>query len=351
MFESYYTPKDLFNYGALLNFVLSDRRDGKTVNIKARGWCNFIDHKAQYVYARRYDSEFPKAMYETFYNDVIDMVRNGTFVYEDERIKTILNYDFLQTKAGVYVREKGSDKWETLCYFIPISKSGKLKSTLAIERVEEIDYDEFVPLDGMYLKDEMTLLIELYKSVDSDRNKTLLNMFGNRIDEFNPFFDFFDIHLGIQKEKIRLYKGGTIAVQIYVNNEHREKRAISRFNQMIKDTPYEAYNDGGTLIDRNIKIRKTDGARYFASFKTVIGDGSIYITDDSIIVSGNIRKDGELITDKIYDTKRKQFLCTFGDIPNLIKRTYKMGQLFYTNKEVYHLFEPILNKIGGMRQC
>lgn len=347
IFRTYYEFTELQKQNALVNLVLSDRRDGKTSDIKIRGFLNFIDHKAEYVYVRRLDSEFEKSMYETFYNDIIDLYKKGKLVCKDERIKELLNYDFLQTKAGVYLRRKNTQIWEKLCSFIPLSKSGKLKSALAIENIEEIDYDEFVPLDSKYLKNEMQLLMELYKSVDSDRDKTLLNLFGNRIDEFNPFFDYFDIHLGIQKEKIKLYKGGTIAVQIYVNDEHREKRNESRFNKLVKDTEYEAYNNGGILLDKQIKIKSTDGAKYYASFMTSINSGSIYMSDNEIIISNNKRKDGFIITDKIYDIKREQYLCTYSTLPKIFKEAFMTGSLYFTNKEVYHWFEPILNKIGG----
>lgn len=335
MFRTYYNfNEELKKYNALTNFVLSDRRDGKTSDIKIRGFINYIDHKGEYVYVRRNDSEFEKSMYETFYNDIITLYKQGKLVCEDKRIEKLLDYDFLHTKSGVYIREKGTKTWGKLCSFIPLSKSGKLKSALAIENIETIEYDEFVPLDGRYLKNEMQLLMELYKSVDSDRDKTLLNLFGNRIDEFNPFFDYFDIHLGIQKERIKLYKGGTVAVQIYVNEEHREKRKESRFNKMVAGTEYEDYNNGGTLIDRQIKIRCTDGAKYFSAFKTQLGDGSIYVANDCIIISSNNRKDGFIITDKIYDLKREQYLCTYGEFPAVIKDTYKQGKIFYTTKEV-----------------
>ena len=348
MFKTYYTDNERSKYNALTNFTISDRRDGKTTFIKARGFCDFIKNKKQYIYVRRNDSEFEKIMYETFYNDIIKDVKQNTFRYEDKTINEIINYDFLGTKMAIYIRKKGTQQWETLCYLIPLSKAGKLKSAIEIKDIARIEYDEFVPLGYSYLKNEMTLLMELYKSIDSDRDSVELNLYGNRIDEFNPFFDFFDIHLGIQKEQIKLYKDGTVLVEIYVNKEHREIRKESRLNKMVKNTAYEDYNNGGTLLGQNVKIKSVDGAEYFSSFQTSIGDGTIYVNQNIIIVSSNKRKDGFVITDKIYPIQRKQYLCTYGNIPTMIKFAYKTGNLFYTSKECYHKFEPILNKIGGM---
>lgn len=348
MFKTYYTDKERSKYNALVNFTISDRRDGKTTFIKIRGFCDFIKNGKQYVYVRRYDSEFEKIMYETFYNDIIKDVKRGTLKYDDDTINEIINYDFLGTKMAIYIRKKGTTVWNTLCYLIPLTKAGKLKSAIEITDIARIEYDEFVPLNTPYLKNEMLLLMELYKSIDSDRDNVELNLYANRVDEFNPFFDFFNIHLGIQKEQIKTYKDGTVLMEIYVNKEHREVREESKFNKIVKNTTYEEYNNGGTLLGQNIKISSTQGSEYFSSFATCIGSGSIFISGNKIIISSTKRKDGYLIVDKIYPLDRKQFLCTYGTLPNMFKIAYKTGNLYYTSKECYHIFEPILNKIGGM---
>ena len=345
--RSYFDSREVQSYGALVNLTLSDRSDGKTFDIKVKGFQRYVKEKKQYVYLRRWKSEITCDMYETFYNEVIDKVENGKFVGDDD-VKDILNYDFLGTKRGVYIRKKGEERWDLLCYFMPLTMTGKKKSMLDITRISNIEYDEFVPLDARYVKSEMHLLMEFYKSVDRDRDCTLLNLYGNRIDNFNPFFDFFDIHLGIQKEKIRLYKDNTIAVQIYMNKEHREVRSKSRFNSMVKGTTYEEYNDGGVLNQSIIKIGNTNGCWYFASFKSCLGEGSIFINNKQIVVSSKLRKDGDLLVDKIYNTGRNEYLITFGNLPMLFKSKAKCGQIYYDKESTYHLFEPLLNKIGGM---
>ena len=198
------------------------------------------------------------------------------------------------------------------------------------------------------MKSEMPILMEFYKSVDRDRDKTILNLYGNRIDNFNPFFDFFDIHLGIQKEKIRLYKNKTVAVQIYVNQNHREERKKSRFADMVRDTQYEGYNNGGTLFTDIIKIASPENASFFSSFKSEYGEGTIYTRGTNVIVSSKLRKDGGVIVDKIYNLGRKEYICTYGSIPQWLKAVARTGKLFYDNENTYHNFEPILNKIGSI---
>lgn len=352
-FNTHFDSSEVQSYGALVNLVLSDRSDGKTFNIKSKGFARWLKNKEQYVYLRRWKSEIPQEMYSTFYDEVVNAVACGSFTCPntDEKalVEQIINYEFLGTKTAVYVRQKGNKEWDTLCYLLPLTMTAKKKSVLSIKRITHIEYDEFVALDGRYLQNEMNTLMEFYKSVDRDRDTTILDLYGNRIDNFNPFFDFFGIHLGIQKEKIRLFKNGTVAVQIYVNNEHREERQKSRFNTMISDTSYADYNNGGTLFTDIVKKSSLNGCNYFASFKSCLGEGSIFVNKNKTVISSKIRKDGVVITDKIYGLERKEYECTFGNIPSWIKRQHKTGNLYYDSETTYHLFEPILNRIGGIK--
>lgn len=352
MFKTHYDSSTIQSYGALTNLILSDRSDGKTFDIKKKGFVRWKKYGSQFVYLRRWKSEIVPEMYLTFYDEVINAVVNNTITCNpDEKkiLEEIVKYEFMGTKTAVYVRLKGTKEWDTLCYLLPLTMTAKKKSVLSIKRITHIEYDEFVPLDGRYVQSEMNILMEFYKSVDRDRDSTILSLYGNRVDNFNPFFDFFDIHLGIQKEKIRTYKNGTVAVQIYVNKEHREERQKSRFNAMTKDTAYEDYNIGGTLFADTVKISTIDNCNYFMSFKTAIGNGSIYIRENKIVVSSKTRKDGALLVDKIYNTGRQEIDCRFGKFPQWLKHFVRTGRLFYDNEITYHSFEPILNKIGGLK--
>lgn len=343
--DTFFSLNEQLKYNALTNLVLSDRSDGKTFDIKVRGFLNWLKDGSQFVYLRRWKSEISCDMYETFYNEVIDKAKANEIV-GDTKINEILNYEFLHAKRGVYIRKKGNKKYSLLCYFMALTMTSKKKSSLDIKHISNIEYDEFIPLDGRYAPKEMTLLLEFYKSVDRDRDKTLLNIYGNKIDNFNPFFDFFDIHLSIQKEKIRLYKNGTISVQIYANKEHREKRANSRFAEMVKDTQYEDYSKGGILYNQRINIGNGNGCSYFSSFKSQFGEGSIYTSANKIFISSKQRKDGNLIVDKIYNTDREEYLATFGNLPQMFKSFSNRGKIFYDCEKTFHFFEPILNKMG-----
>ena len=293
MFNSYFTAKYILDKGALINIVLSDRSDGKTFDSKADALLQFEKDESITVYMRRYKTEITDKLYQTFFDEVLAVEEYARF----------REWQFRGSKKGVEV--KVGDKWKFIVYFVPLSMSGKLKSQLNVSKIKRIYYDEFVPLDGRYCNNECDLILEFWKSVDRDRDKTQLIILGNKITPFNPLFDYFDIELSITNDKIRLYKNGTLAVQIYSNKEHREVRSESKFRKLVKGTSYDDYDSGGILNAMQIKIKEKGNANYFCSFKTAKGEGSIWQNGGQFIISPALRKDGYVLVDKIYNIERE----------------------------------------------
>lgn len=333
MFNTYFSAKYILSKGALFNYVLSDRSDGKTFDCKARALENFEQDGNITVYMRRYKTEITEKLYTTFFDEVIS-------VKGFERFK---DWTFKGTKQGVQV--KRGDKWEWIIYFVPLTMSGKLKSQLNVKKIREIDYDEFVPLDDRYAHNEMTLLLEFWKSVDRDRDTIQLLVLGNKITPYSPFFDYFGLDMQITNEKVRLYRGGTLAVQIYANKEHRQVRSKSKFSMLVEGTEYDEYNEGGVLNALNLKVASHVGATYFVSFKTTKGEGTIWSNGRQFIVSTYQRKDGILLVDQMYNTGREEYSINFGKFAQLFKRMYRSGQLFFEDEKSYHIFEDILKKV------
>ena len=340
-FTTYYTAREILGYKALFNLVLSDRSDGKTFNCKVRALEDYDMKGYTTVYVRRYDTEITQYMYNTFLDEVLA---------KDEYNHYAQKYDFKYSKAGVQVKLKDAPKenYEYMIYFLPLSKAGKLKSQLDITNIRMIDFDEYMPLDGRYLKDEMMLLLELWKSIDRDRDQTQCILLGNRIDPFCPFFDFFGINLDIEKKRVRLYRNNTIAVQIYVNEEHRAERQSMRFTEVIKGTAYEAYDQGATMKGLNIKIAPLpETAVYMYSFVTQLGEGSIWqdTKTQCTFISNKVRKDGVIITNLNnleVDTNQKVFNIKLTKVGNYLKHQYGTAKLVTVSNVAFRNFMPIL---------
>lgn len=342
-YSQYFTAKHILSKGALYNYVLSDRSDGKTFDCKVRA---LYDHKERGVitiYMRRFKSELTPSLYENFFGDVLGDNKPNKKKYRED----FAGWQFKGNKRGVMAKRPGADKWEWIVFFVLLTMSGKLKSQFDgyIEKIETIDFDEYVPLDDRYAINEMTLLNEFWKSIDRDRDKVQLIILGNRLTSFTPFFDYFNLCMQITQDKIRLYKQGTLAVQIYSSKEHRTERSKSKHNILMSGTAYDDYNNGGVLNALNLKVASHIGASYYGSFKSETGEGTIWSNGRQFIISLYKRKDGILLVDKMYNTGREEYMINFGKFGQTFKRMYKSGQLYFEDEQSYHAFEPILRKV------
>lgn len=343
MFKSYFSAKHVLDKGALFNYVLSDRSDGKTFDCKVRALYDFKNKGTISIYMRRFKTELTASVYESFFNDVLGDLKPEKEKYRQD----FKDWEFRGFKRGVQAKKPMSDKWEWIVFFIPLTMSGKMKSQLDsyIQKIETINFDEYVPLDSRYAPNEMTLLLEFWKSVDRDREKVQLIILGNRITSFTPFFDYFDLHLEITQDKIRTYRNGTLAVQIYSNKEHRQEREKGKFASLVEGTEYDSYNSGGVLETLQLKVASHIGSKYFSSFKTSLGEGTIWTNGNGFIISQAKRKDGFVICDKMYNTGREEFLVTYARFATNFKHIYRAGRMYFEDEGAYHLFEDILKKI------
>lgn len=336
MFREYYTADNLLKKGAIISQCYSDRSDGKTFNIKERGLTAYLDDKSQYVYMRLFKTEITEKMYTSFMNEIINKKPN-----------LVKGYEFLGTKTKLLIRKNGEKEWDTLAYFIPLTMAGKYKSTLDVDRIKSIELDEAVPIDGIYPKDVVSKLLDFWNTVDRDRDIVRLNIFANKISPFSPYFDYWGINLSMNGNKIRTYQNGTLAVEVYYSEEHRDERKKSRFSDLIKGTEYEDFYFGGILNAIGIKKGTIKSAEYWCSFMTEKGEGSIYMKDDYIILSESKRKDGILLTDKIYNQNRQEVLIKHGNFAKFIKQLYRLGNIRAETEKAYYMFEDIITKAGA----
>ena len=174
MFETYFSARYILSLGASLNQVLSRRSDGKTFDCKLRALEDYRDNKEITIYARRFKTEFTEQLCNHFFDELVVLSKYAEFA----------SWEFKGSKKGVKVKQ--GDEWDWIIMFCPLSTSSRMKSQLDpfIRRIRIIDYDEFVPLDGVYLPNEVKTILELYKSIDRDRDVVQLIMLGNKITDF-----------------------------------------------------------------------------------------------------------------------------------------------------------------------
>ena len=156
MFKTYFSGRFILSKEALTSIVFSDRSDGKTFDCKVRALEDYEKDKSITIYMRRYKTEITSKLYNSFFNEVLNVEK-----YEKYR-----NWLFKGSKTGIQVKTSLKGEWDWIVYFVPLSVSGTIKSQLSeVLRVKTIDYDEFIPLDGRYLKDEPKTLMEFYDRI------------------------------------------------------------------------------------------------------------------------------------------------------------------------------------------
>lgn len=345
MFNEYFSAKHIKQKGALLNLVVSDRSDGKTFDIKLRTLSKYYHNNEITVICRRYKTEMTKLFFNDFFGEVFN--KNEIKGLEEaeltlEQLNEIKSWKFRYTKDYAEVSKDGKT-WDIISIFTPLSMSGKKKSMFNdyCHRIFEIDCDEYIPLDNRYLPDEADLLLELYKSVDRDRYSTQMFLFGNKITPFIPLLDYFNIEVGLTQDKIRMYRNGSFAVQIYSSKEHRTERKESKFSDLIKGTRYEGYDIGEVMKAYNIKMKSKKGFDCWLSFKSELGEGTIWYKDGEYVVSNYTRKDKPFLVDKTYNTNREEYNIKLGLLGKNIKIAYYTGKLYFESESAYHKFEPI----------
>ena len=341
IFKTYFTARYVLSKHAIINLCLSDRSDGKTFDCKARALEDYEKSKDITIYCRRWKTELGVEVYRNFFSEVWE---------NNENYIRFSKWEFRYSKSKIEVKTSKDAEWDTILYFIPLSVASRWKSKIQeIKRIKIIDYDEYIPMDNRYLPDETTLLLDLWKTIDRDREEVQIVICGNRIVPFAPILDYFNIDLKIDsKDLIRCYRNDTLAVQIYSNKEHREKREEGRFRELIKDTKYNDYDSGEVLYALDLDLKSHEGYEYFCQFKTERGSGTLWYKDGIFVVSEYKRKDGFIITDKNYNIVGEKFLCTYGKFPSLFKNVYKRHEMFFETERAFYIFEKILIKIGSV---
>ena len=192
-FKSYFSARFVLSKGAIINLALSDRSDGKTFDCKARALLDFENDGNITIYMRRWKTEITEKVYNNFFNECWE--NNSDY----ERFST---WEFKGSKSGVKCRKSKKDDWQQIIYFVPLSVASRIKSQITqISKIKMIDFDEYIPMDNLYLPNEITLLLDFWKTIDRDRNIVQILVAGNKIVPFCPFFDYFGIDLKIDNNE------------------------------------------------------------------------------------------------------------------------------------------------------
>lgn len=270
----YYDLTKLLSYNKLLNISIGSRGRGKSYAAKKWAINGFLKNKRQFVYLRRYKTEFNNI--NNYFSDIADRYPNHNF----------------EVKNGCFLIDN-----EVAGYYISLSTSQQNKSN-SYPDVDKIIFDEFIIDKGKvtYLKGEVQLFLDMIETIARTRDDVRILMISNAISSVNPYFLYFGIypHNG---DKIICKQ--QVVVDIDKSDVFINYKKQTRFGQLIADTKYGRYSiDNEFLRDDVTFIQKMSGKSYFwygLKYLDVIysvwyneSSGYVFITKKDVPENSNI---------------------------------------------------------------
>lgn len=226
------------SYNKLFNFIVGPRGGGKTYGAKEFAIKNFLKRNAQFVYLRRYETEFEKV--SKFFDDITGRFSECTF----------------KVDGGKFIIDK-----QEAGYYMALSKAKAQKST-PFPLVTDIIFDEFILDRGYhhYLPDEVTSFLEFYSTIARLRDVRVWFL-SNALTITNPYFLYFDINLPYGKD---IAVKGDILIQLVNDAEYKEVASNTRFGKLVANTAYGEYAiDNQFLRDDTAFLAKKPVTSYY----------------------------------------------------------------------------------------
>lgn len=254
----YYSRNDLLSYNALFNFVVGERGTGKTYQFKDWAISDFIKNKNQFVYVRRYKTEF---------KDI------GNFF--DDMIKKYPNHKFSIAQGKFYIDKKVAG------FYIPLSTSITKKS-VAYPNVNKIGFDEFILEKSTlhYLPNEVNAFLGLYETVARDRNNVRVMFMANSVTLINPYFLFFDLQVSKTK-RFWTFKNNDLVVELTDLEEFKQHKKQTRFAKIIDGTEFSKYSIEGEFTGDNYEFIQSKTPNSYYCFTIVYKGESLGVWCDS----------------------------------------------------------------------
>ena len=240
----YYDPNKTLSKQRLFNFIVGARGCGKTYGYKRHVIRTFIKRGEQFVYIRRYETEFPSAEIRNFFEDIQDEFPEHEFkVYN-----------------GIFYIDKSVAGW-----YIALSKAVMLKS-IPFPNVTMIIFDEFIIETGVYryLPNEVRAFLDCYNTISRDRDVTAVFL-SNAITMSNPYFLYFDVKF---EKGQNVFLTEFISVEIFESRAYEAHIANTKFGRMISSTEYGRYAmQNKFLLDTDTFLEKMPpGCSYICTF-------------------------------------------------------------------------------------
>lgn len=231
----YYDLSSILSYNKFLNIIIGARGRGKSYSAKRWAINGWIKNKKQFVYLRRYKTEFSNI--KNYFSDI-----QGEYP----------EHTFKVAKGCFYIDN------EVAGYYIALSTSQNNKSN-SYPQVDKIIFDEFIIDKGkiQYIKGEVQLFLDMIETIARLRDDVRVLMISNAITSVNPYFIYFNI---VPHDGDKMICKEQIIVNIDKNIDFIQYKKKTKFGQLIDDTTYGKYSiENEFLRDDKTFLEKMSG--------------------------------------------------------------------------------------------
>lgn len=323
----WYNPTRLLSHNAFISFVMSPRGNGKSYSAKKLIIKNYLKNKSQAVYVRRTEVEI-KGVKDTYWNDISN------------------EYPDLDFKVEGFIGYINGDE---VVHFLPLSTSTNKKSA-SYPLVSLIVFDEYIITKttyNRYLKNEMTLFLDLIETVGRIRDIRVLIM-ANSVSFVNPLFSFFDI-VPKSDQRFSKYKDGLICVEQFTSNVFMEKKKQTKFGRLIEGTKYAKYAIENEVLEDNNEFIKDRGSykyQFMCAFKYEEFRIGVWfnLETEELFCDENIDKDNINKFAMLLEELEEGYLyykgyTTVNRRLKMIKRATHEGNIYFCSQEIKKIMQ------------
>lgn len=251
----YWNIKNLLPYQRNFNFVNSERNLGKTYTTEMFCIERAIYKGEEFVYIVRTQQEKQRGiMFDAFKKVLVNEFSNLEFEEEKGTLYLISNDEF-EDEKGEIVTEKSK---KPLGHCIALSEATKIKK---INRpfVKWLIFDEYIVDEkgsGSYVNGwkEPDLLLNIYHTLDRERDYICCFMLANSISFYNPYH----LHPAFRIPKIgkgEIWKSENVLYQwATASQEMKQEKSNCKFLKMIESTEYGKYAVKGEFVNDSVSF-------------------------------------------------------------------------------------------------
>lgn len=244
-------------------------------------------------------------------------------------------------------------QWKRCVTFLDLNTISATKS-ISYNNVDYIIYDEFLPDDNRYLRNEPRILLNFYLTVDRYHDRVRLFMVSNAVKIANPFFAQYNVRM-FDDGKVHTYNNGFLGVQFPQKKGFQEAAKKTRLGQFIEavDPEYADYAINNNFYDEDVNgIRQIDKKKLDYMFTVHCKAGilhlSSYSADDGrrlIHVSGYHPAELKEYTSIANQGHRWPLIVRSDDIVRRIKLMYFQQKVTYEDYQYRGLFQQYMVEV------